>query len=566
MKRLIISEILILSDRERKGRRETFDPTRTIIVGANMTGKSALIKSIYHAFGAEPPKQHPRWKDAEIKTVLKFSVDGNEYQILRDDSYFAIFSGDGTFLKSFTRITTELAPYLASLFDFGLILPSRDEEPQTPPPAFMFLPFYMDQDASWQNSWAAFDKLYQYLSWKEPLVDYHTGIKDNDYYRVSADYITKRAETQEALGAERGVASVIRRLDRDTEATIFSLDPAVFGDRIQRVLGESQELSRSENKLRVELSKLNAERALQSNRLQIAERALGEISQDFRDLSRLETESVECPTCGTQYANDFAARFAIATDEDRVYEFIAHLRAELQRLDGEISKVYAEYSIARDQATRIQNLLQEAHGEVTLQTLIESEGRTAADRLLNGQLAQLQEARIEVEAEALRLKEALDDLNKRAAVIRRERLQKYDGYLRRNFLALDVGAYTATVFQTLTPSIFETGSTLPRALLAYQFAILSLIFDYSPATVCPIVIDSPNQQGQDEEHLPQMLKFISENQPDNTQLILGLETDLGISFGGKRIDTPAEKYSLLRADQYESVHAEVFGLLRRSLA
>jgi hypothetical protein len=566
VKRLIISEILILSDKERKARRETFDPVRTIIFGGNTTGKSALIKAIYQTFGAEPAKQHPRWKEAEVKTVVKFGIDDNNYQLLRDNSYFAIFTGDGTFLKSFARVTTELAPYLASLMNFGLILASRDEEPQTPPPAFFFLPFYMDQDASWQNAWTAFDRLYQYYSWKEALVDYHTGIKNNAYYRVSADYITKRVETQEAAATERGVANVIRRLERDTSATIFSLDQVTFGERIQRMLTDSQALADTEGTLRVELSKLNAERALQSNRLEIAERALGEISQDFKFLSRLHTDSVECPTCGNLYANDFAARFAIATDEDKVAEFIAHLRAEIHRLDTEISKVYANYSIAKEQAAHIQEVLQEAHGEVTLQTLIESEGRRAADNLLSGQLTTLQEARVKAEAEAARLKEDLDVLDRRAASVRRERLQSYSDRLRKNFFELDVRVYTQAVFQTLTPSIFETGSTLPRALLAYQFAILSLIFENSPATVCPIVIDAPNQQGQDGEHLPQILKFISENQPADAQLILGIENDLGIQFGGKQINTPSEKYSLLQATQYDSVHAEVYGLLKRSLA
>jgi hypothetical protein len=221
VKRLIISEILILSEGERKARRETFDPTRTIVFGGNTTGKSSLIKSIYQGFGAEPAKQHPRWKSAEVKTLVKFRVDSTSFQILRDGSYFALFTGDGIFLRSFTRVTTELAPYLASILDFGLILASRDEEPQIPPPAFFFLPFYMDQDASWQNAWTAFDRLYQYYNWKESLVDYHTGIKNNDYYRTSAEYITKRSAAQEALGAERGVSNVIKRLERDSNATIL---------------------------------------------------------------------------------------------------------------------------------------------------------------------------------------------------------------------------------------------------------------------------------------------------------------------------------------------------------
>ena len=530
-----------------------------------MTGKSSLIKSIYQAFGAEPAKQHPRWKAAEVKTLVRFNVDSQRFQILRDGSYFALFNGEGTFIKSFTRVSTELGPYLASILDFGLILASRDNDPQIPTPAYIFLPFYIDQDASWQNAWSAFDKLYQYYPWKESLVDYHTGIKNNAYYQTAADYINKRATTQEALGAERGVSNVIRRLERDSDATVFSLDPKSFSDRIQRMLGESQTLADTESELRVSLAKLNAERALHATRLDIAQRALGEISQDFKFLSHLQTDEVACPTCGNHYDNDFVARFSIASDEDKVAEFIAHLTAEIRRLDAEIAEVYANYSIAQDQANKIQSILSETQGEVTLQSVIESEGRRAADNLLAGQLETLKQARLEVETQATNLKEELDGLDRKAASTRRERLDEYARYLRKNFLLLDVKAYSDVVFETLTPSLFETGSTLPRALLAYQFAILLLISEHSPATMCPIVIDSPNQQGQDGEHLPQILKFIAENQPPNTQLILGIENDTGVELGGKRINTPSEKYSLLQSGQYDSVHEEIFTLLKASL-
>jgi hypothetical protein len=78
-------------------------------------------------------------------------------------------------------------------------------------------------------------------------------------------------------------------------------------------------------------------------------------------------------------------------------------------------------------------------------------------------------------------------------------------------------------------------------------------------------VDSPNQQGQDGVHLPQILKFINENQPENTQLILGLENETGVDFGAKRITTPTEKQSLLQADQYVSVREEVYDRLKSGL-
>jgi hypothetical protein len=565
LKRLIISELLISSEKERKGRRETFDPIRTIIFGSNETGKSSLIKSIYQAFGAEPAKVNPRWKAAETKTLVKFSVDGESYQLLRDSSYFAIFNGEGKFLKSFTRVSTELGPYLAELFDFGLILASRDDEPQVPPPAYLFLPFYMDQDASWSSSWSAFDRLWQFSNWKDSVVDYHTGIRNNAYYRTNAELIDKRSEFTDAVASEKGVATVLKKLDADATFTSFSMDPSVFGERIQRLLGESKLLAEAENDLRTRLTKLNGEAALQRNRLEIAEKALGEISADFKFLSSVTTESVECPTCGNHYENDFAVRFAVATDEDRVVEFIAHIRAELSRLDEQITEVYRKYSVAKEQAENIQKILLETQGEVTLQTVIESEGRRAADKLLLGQLENARSSRSDVESELNKIREELKGLDTHAMSRRSEVLTKYEVLLRKNFLALDVDAYSQAVFRTLAPSQIETGSTLPRALLAYQFAIFELIAEYSPATLCPFVIDSPNQQGQDKDHLPQILRFIADNQPPGSQLILGIENDTGVVFGGKTIRTPTTKYSLLDSKQYSSVHDEIFGLLKLSL-
>jgi hypothetical protein len=122
---------------------------------------------------------------------------------------------------------------------------------------------------------------------------------------------------------------------------------------------------------------------------------------------------------------------------------------------------------------------------------------------------------------------------------RSEVLTKYEVLLRKNFLALDVDAYSQAVFRTLAPSQIETGSTLPRALFAYQFAIFELITEYSPATLCPFVIDSPNQQGQDKEHLPQILRFIADNQPPGSQLILGIENDTGWFLAERQFGLPS---------------------------
>jgi hypothetical protein len=78
-------------------------------------------------------------------------------------------------------------------------------------------------------------------------------------------------------------------------------------------------------------------------------------------------------------------------------------------------------------------------------------------------------SRVSAEKRVADLEEELKGIDVNATSIRKERVSEYGNILRRNFAALDVNTYSQTVFQTLNPSLVETGSTLPRALLGYQF-------------------------------------------------------------------------------------------------
>ena len=84
------------------------------------------------------------------------------------------------------------------------------------------------------------------------------------------------------------------------------------------------------------------------------------------------------------------------------------------------------------------------------------------------------------------------------------------------------------------------------------FSIFQVMKKYTSSAYCPIVIDSPNQQAQDLKHVDKILKFINENQPDESQLILGIEELYNVDFKCDIVELKDEK-SLLQKDEYESV-------------
>ena len=181
MKKLYISEIQLLSQKEKKARKVQFDKRRTLIHGKNHTGKSSLIKSIYWAFGAEP-LFNQKFKNTNVSALVKFEIDSTKYSILRDGKLFGFYDSDGNLLHKFTSITKELGPFLGKLFDFQPLFQNKKSEFIIPPPAFLFLPYYIDQDSSWSKSWDSFKQLQQIKDYRTQSIYYHSGIRPNEYY------------------------------------------------------------------------------------------------------------------------------------------------------------------------------------------------------------------------------------------------------------------------------------------------------------------------------------------------------------------------------------------------
>lgn len=77
----------------------------------------------------------------------------------------------------------------------------------------------------------------------------------------------------------------------------------------------------------------------------------------------------------------------------------------------------------------------------------------------------------------------------------------------------------------------------------------------------PVVIDSPNQQDQDDVNLHVVLEFIADSLPDSMQLIVCVTKDSNAALD-KRILFD-KKYSMLEGEQFEAVEAEIGPLYRR---
>ena len=232
----VLKELSLISLKEKRARRIAFHPTTTIVKGVNDTGKSSLLKSIYQCFGATPPKIHQKWKAAHVIGAATFAVHDKQYIILQDGKRYTVFDESRTVLAAFDSVTLGLGPYLAGLLNFGLKLTNRENQVVTPPSAYILLPFYIDQDKGWADSWASFANLNQFADWKKDLAEYYTGIRPNEYYRAKGESETLQEEMKPLVDRHDVLQSVLSDLERRLRLAEFSFDIEAYRREIRDLL------------------------------------------------------------------------------------------------------------------------------------------------------------------------------------------------------------------------------------------------------------------------------------------------------------------------------------------
>jgi hypothetical protein len=564
MKRLRFHELLLLAESEKTARAVQFDSRVTVIKGENDRGKSCLIKSLYTALGAVPKVVHPKWVQLNVVLHLHFSVDNIQYSILKSGRQFSLFDADSKLLGKYSRVTTGLGPVLAELFDFRLQLTNASsKEPEQATPAFLFLPFYFDQDSSWVENWAAFERLKQFVNPRKAIAEFHTGIKPNEYYEAKAKKAVAE-EHRESLRHDRTVViRVLEKIELLMKNAQFDIDIASYQAEIGLILAKCNELRVDEDQIKDEMVQLDNRRRSLQQQIHITHEAANELGKDFSFTAEKLDDDVECPICGAHYQNSFAERFKIAADEDQLRLALVDMEQEMEAC---VAAIEERKKLAIEVQTRIgeiTELLETRQGEVKLNDLLRSEGKKEVRSVLRIEIDALH---LQIGRADLEVEDAAEDMKnftnkKRVKEIKDFYREKMDVYLRQ----LDVTELDEESYKEVDCIIKESGSDKPRALLAFYFAILKTIEKYSTTTFCPIIIDSARQQEQDSENWTKMLEFMRDNRSADNQMIVGLVDDLDIPLGGTVIELTDER-QLLQSDQYDDVAKRIRSFIDASLA
>lgn len=554
MKSFRFEKLWLLSEKSESARQFDWSPSINILVGINQTGKSTAIRSLYSAFGCLTLPLGSEW-DHETLVAVQFVCEDVTYKLLRQGKVFSLFDSNDDLLWA-TKDSGVFRDKIAEIFGFYLSLTTNgDAKVRRARLAFYFLPFYIDQDGSWQQPWNTFKGAGEFSKWQQPTIELALGIRPSEYWQSRSELDVAK-QNFEATSKERNVLdnARIRLTERFPKAPWFRSALPFRGD-IKKLELRASELASRQDEVRNLCTTQAATRDMLKAQLQLVERALKDDAADMDYLDGLpEDEAIECPTCGTMHDASFHSRLELATEGDELRGLRTSLEIRLRAVENESKKSQEQLGKLDQQGAEIEKILDSQRGNLKLGDIVRSAGaeqahgafdeqETLLNELSGSQLHVISEleARLKALENSARMVEIRSDFNDRYAQFAKE-------------LGVPQSMQERSGPSQNKPK--QGGSGGPRAILAYYFALAHTAAKYSTGILPPLVVDSPHQQAQDDINRPIVTEFIFRNRVPGQQLIVGLEEPPPekVLLGNKdaRFDLAA-KYGLLSTEEFLKV-------------
>lgn len=531
MRNLIFTSLTIASPSQRSANRFDFHPQFNLITGPdNSIGKSTLVKLLLWTFGCEPGLDST-WISTDSRCILEFTLDGNAYAVGRSGNTMVLSDAAGP-SERFEKISGEYSKRLAALVGFDVLLPNRSDTPELepPPPAYYFLPFYIDQRRSWSGAWNGFSGLAQYASWQKSVISYHTGYLVPEHFEYASKIAIEVAAVKVGNKSIERISGAI--------AVVEELAPAVkatsAGQPVEQLITEIGDdvgaLHKSLDGTLQSLAQIREQAAQLAAQRQLLEAAAANLGEDYTfAVEHTSGDHLQCPLCGTLHDNTLVQRSGLlaekaAAEEDlriivdkeaRFREKASRAEEQVRVLRGKIDAYSVRFeasldseSISGDFITRLSSA---AIQQMALRTRDEAEGRVALREKEGRRLKRLQ-------------RKLLSKVDKTALD------ERFQALLRTYVDALGAsGVNLSGVESPLNYArLFGSGGAAEgtRAALGYYLAVLTMVQEGDNEAIPPLIVDTPNQHEQTDYNYEVALRLIKEKISASQVFVCAMDTEV----------------------------------------
>lgn len=545
MSNLVIEKLYIFSTENKTAKIVEFSKGKNIVtssqIDGNNKGKSVILKSIYHTLGADC-KFDPKWNEKEKTYILKTNVNGSHIYFYRHDRLFKIMNEKEEIIFQ-TIIRTKLAEYLESIFKFAVKLPNKeDSNLEIVPPAYNYLLNYIDQDGMNCTNFSSFCNLAQYSNYKENVLYYHTGVLDEDYYKLIKDIESINGKRDEKNKEKKILEGMFERINSDIGIENYNIDLTSLNIEIEKYKNEYSAIINKLSTLKNKMINLRNER--EDIELQIRE-----ISDTLNIKDREIKKSKEnhiCPLCNNEIDDNTEIILKKYTEKDDLYIINTELNIELIKISSELEKKEEQYKELlkklEEYEIKMKINSKETNDILKIKGLIGIKDNVLKDIQNNN-------------CEIASIEEKLKEYNKERKEYDNQKKKINNKYYELMYLdkqKLDLKEITDKKIENISSIYNVSGSNRPVATIIWYINLLKLkrIFNKN-SIIFPLVIDSPQNGELDDTNKSAVLNYIFENISEEQQLIVSV---LGYDY--EKNDMKADNIIYLNNKKYELLNSE----------
>lgn len=560
MSSLKFQRLVLISDSKRLANQFTFPKRLNLITGEdNSIGKSTLAKSLLWSLGCDPVFDE-EWKSNDIKSILYFTVNNKEYFSCRGSHSTILGSVNGE-AKRYTKITGEFSRDFSNLVNFKMKLPNRDDgRLETPPPAYYFLPFYIDQVESWSTPWDSFQYLGQYLNWKRPLINYFTGYIKPEHFDLEEniyEYSERKKTSERKIEKFHSAVEVIEDNTADSPIALtsdeFNKIQAEINIELHEVIGYQTQLYEAQALINSNIYDLERQ-------YELATTSASELEDDYKfAVESIPTDNLECPLCGTLHDNSLPSRAMLLSEKDSLLEEANLLKSKIEDLKLSLSKLNEDLQYATSEVERInQKYISQDNKDALISQVIDAISTTNVSKNIQ---VKIDNEDLNISRANSSIKDLKRDQKKLLSTEDKEALNT--SFMEKLLINIEaLGSTGVNLSKVNSPTDYKKllgggAAEAARGLLAYQLSILQQIHAAETCIVPPFVIDTPNQQEQAGHRYETVIKELMKSVPSDYQIILcAMENDALIKFKAEAHVINLNSERLLKPSQYESLRAE----------
>lgn len=499
MKEVYFQSILIADLQKNAARFQEFSKGLNVVTSVdNHVGKSSLLKALYYTLGAEVDYD-PVWDKNTKLYIATIQVDDEIYRIARLMKRFAVFHFDK--LISITdSVTKELSPLLGDIFDFAVYLPNKESEKvEMAPPAFTFMPYYIDQDKGWSGLYNSFSSIEQY---KKPdrikSLYYHLNI----YTKSTVELMAKRDWLKDELETLQKESERLQVILTALNGEMENLPPA---DNMEDL---EEQLEIPKERIRLLINQVGETR----NVVQEGEIALTQHQRQLHIVQNYQlpiadkgTQTVyTCPHCGYTFDEEIFNIVRTNYSEQNEEYLCQQIQLIIDSVSQKLAFAKERYVSLMEELKREEEAFHAEKDEFEL--YVRRRGLQDSVRRFSGDLNRVRIRNAEIIAEIKEINKEIRRLPNKKDVEK-----KYIECVRLNIIALNAWnpAYEGNI-KLLQP--IKAQGTLENKIILAQFVGLFQTMDYfkSSATRFPFVVDSPRAKEASLTSSKDILKMIAQ--------------------------------------------------------